>query len=105
MRDVWKINLGLGLRGGPRKTVDGVFPGRLQSFRHQRQPVDDCSPGRGQIAQDGEIRCGTFLGEMDRCRESQGWTTECSSMPEGDGNDQGENSPKQAGSCWFARHS
>ena len=28
----------------------------------------------------------------------------CSSMPERDGKDQGEDSPKQAGSCWFARH-
>ena len=25
-------------------------------------------------------------------------------MPERDGKDQGEDSPKQAGSCWFARH-
>ena len=24
--------------------------------------------------------------------------------PERDGKDQGEDSPKQAGSCWFARH-
>ena len=29
----------------------------------------------------------------------------CSSMPERDGKNQGENGPKQAGSCWFARHS
>ena len=28
--------------------------------------------------------------------------TGCSGMPERDGKDQGENSPKQAGSCWFA---
>ena len=35
----------------------------------------------------------------------QGWTTACSSIPERDGKDQGEDSPKQAGSCWFARHS
>ena len=27
------------------------------------------------------------------------------SMPERDGKDQGEDGPKQAGSCWFARHS
>ena len=27
----------------------------------------------------------------------------CSRMPERDGKDQGEDSPKQAGSCWFAR--
>ena len=29
----------------------------------------------------------------------------CSSMPELDGKDQGEDIPKQAFSCWFARHS
>ena len=28
--------------------------------------------------------------------------TACSRMPERDGKDQGEDSPKQAGSCWFA---
>ena len=44
--------------------------------------VDDCSPGRGGMAQDG----GTFHGEIDLCRESQGWATACSGMPERDGN-------------------
>ena len=34
---------GAGCMGGEGKIVDGVFPGRLQSFRHQRRPVDDCS--------------------------------------------------------------
>ena len=60
-------------------------------------------PGRGGMAQDGRTRGGTFHGEMDCCRESQGWTTACSGMPERDGKDQGEDSPKQADSCWFAR--
>ena len=32
-----------------------------------------------------------------------GRTTACSGMPERDGKDQGEDSPKQTGSCWFAR--
>ena len=41
--------------------------------------------------------------ENDCCRENQGWTTACSRMPERDGKDQGEDIPKQAGSCWFAR--
>ena len=63
--------------GGPGKRVDGVFPGRPQSFRHQRRPVDNSSPGQG-----------SFHGEMDRCRGSQGWTTACSRMPERDGKDQ-----------------
>ena len=59
--------------------VNGVFPGRPQSFRDQRQLVDDCSPRRGEMAQDGGTRGGKFHGEMDRSRESQGWTTACSS--------------------------
>ena len=32
-------------------------------------------------------RGGTCHGEIDRCRESQGWTTACSSMPERNGKD------------------
>ena len=67
--------------------------------------VDDCSPGRGVMAQDGGTRGGTFRGGMDRCRESQVWSGACRGMPERDGKDQGEDSPTQAGSCWFARHS
>ena len=62
--------------------MDGMFRGRPQSFRYQRRPVDDSGPGQGGMAQDGGTRGGTFYGEMDRCRESQGWTTACSSMPE-----------------------
>ena len=48
------------------------------------------------MAQDGRTRGGTFHGKMDRCRESQGWTTACSSLPEHVGKDQGEDSPKQS---------
>ena len=54
------------------------------------------------MTQNGRIRAGTFNGEIDCCRERQGWTTAYSGMPERDGKDQGEDSPKQAGSCWFA---
>ena len=39
--------------GGAGKRVDGVFPGRPQSFRRKRRRVDDCSPGRGGMAQNG----------------------------------------------------
>ena len=55
------------------------------------------------MAQNGRTRGGTFHGEMDRCRESQGWTTACTGMLERDGKNQVEDSPKQADSCWFAR--
>ena len=97
------IGGGRGLCGGTGKKVNGVFPGRPQSFRHQRRPVDDCSPGRGGMVQNGGTRGGTFHDGMECCRASQGWTTAYSRMPERDGKDQGEDSPKQAGSCWFAR--
>ena len=81
---------GAGCVGGQEKEWMGCF-------------LDDCSPGRGGMAQNDRARGGTFHGEMDRCRESQGWTTACSHMPERDGKDQGEDSPKQAGSYWFVR--
>ena len=103
MRDVWRNGEGRELCRGAGKRVDGVFPGRLQSFRHQRRAVDDCSPGRGRMAQKGGTRGGTFHGKIDRHRKKQGWTMSCSSIPERDGKDQGEDSPKPAGSCWFAR--
>ena len=91
MRDVRRNGGGRGLCEGPGKRVDGVFHGRSQSFWHQRRPVDDCSPGRGGMAQNGR----TFHGEMDRCRKNQGWTTACSGMPERDGKNQEEDIPKQ----------
>ena len=51
VRDVRRNDGGCGLCGGPGTSVDGVFPGRLQSFRHQRPPVDNCSPGRGGMTE------------------------------------------------------
>ena len=91
VRDIRRTGWGSGLCGGPGKRVDGVFPGRPQSFWHQRRPVDDCSSaGRGGMAQNGGTRGGTFHGEMDRCRRSQGWTMACGRMFERDGKDQGE---------------
>ena len=38
---------------GKLERVDEVFPGRPQSFRHQCRPIDECSPERGEMAQDG----------------------------------------------------
>ena len=80
--------------GGPGKRVDGLFPGRPQSFRHQRRPVDDCSPGRGEMAQDGGTRGETFHGKIDCCIEIKGWTTACSSMLKRGGKYEEEDSPK-----------
>ena len=93
-----------GCVGGQEKEWMGCFLDDLsQSFRHQRRPVDDYSPGLGEMAQNGRTRGGIFHGKMDCCRKTQGWPTACSGMPERDGKDQGEDSPKQTCSCWFAR--
>ena len=70
-----ELVVGCGLRGKAGKKVDGVFPGRPQSFQHQRRSVGIDRPGRAGMAQDGVTRGGTFHGEMDHCRESQAWTT------------------------------
>ena len=49
----------------PGKSVDEVFPGRLQSVRHQRRPVDNCSPGRGGMAQTtAEQGAGHFMAKL-----------------------------------------
>ena len=90
MHDVRRIGGERGLCGVPRKRVDRMFPGRPQSFRHQRRPVDDCNLGRRGMTQSSGTRGGTFHGEMNLCRESQGWTTAYSGMSERDGKDQGE---------------
>ena len=60
---------GRGLRGGSGIRVDGMFPGRPQSFRYQHRPVNDCSPGQGEMAQNGRTTGGAFHGEMVCCRE------------------------------------
>ena len=83
---------GAGCVGGAGRRVDGASSGRPQNARYRRPVIDDCSLGRGGMAQDGGTRGGTFHGEMDRCRESQDWTTRRRSMTKRDGKDQGENS-------------
>ena len=102
VRDVRIIGGGRGLCGGPGKRMDGVFLGQPQSFWYQPRPVYGCSPGREGTAQNGGTKGETFHCEMDRCRKSQSWTTACSRMSERDGKDREEDSPNQAGSCWFA---
>ena len=86
-------------RGLDKVAGKGLSPGRPTSFRCQRQPVDDCSPGRGEMAQDSGTRGETFHGEIDRCREVRAGLWRAVNMPEHDGKDQGRDNPKQACSC------
>ena len=90
--------------GGMKKSGWGVsWTTSELSASTPTSEVDDCSPERGRMAQNGGTRGGTFHGEMDHCKGSQSWTTAFSRMPKRDENDQREDSPKQTGPCWFAR--
>ena len=94
---------GAGCVGGQEKELMGCFLDDRRAFGINADHWTTAGPGRGGMAHNSGKRDGTFHGGMDRCRESQVWTTAYSGMPERDGKDQGEDSPKQAGSCWFAR--
>ena len=60
-RDVRGTRGGCGFRGGTRERMDGVSSGRPPSFRHPPRQVDDRSPGRGGMAQDGKTRGNFFM--------------------------------------------
>ena len=94
---------GAGCVGEQEKKWMGCFVVDLIAFGINADQWTTAVQDEGEMAQNGRTRGRTFHGEMDRCRESQGWTTVCSGMPEHDRKDQGEDSPKQAGSCWIAR--
>ena len=99
--DVRRIGGERGLRRGPetiRKksgwgvswTTSELSASTPTSGRLQLRMRENCEERRNK-------RGGTCHGEMDRGRESQGWTTACSRMPERDGKDQGEDKPKASG--------
>ena len=81
----------------------GCFLDDLRAFGIVADQWTTEAQDEGEWRRNDGSRGGTFHGEMNRCRGSQGWTTASSRMPERDGKDQGEDSPKQAGLCWFAR--
>ena len=93
---------GVGCVGGQEKEWMGCFLDDPRAFGIVDQwttAVQD----EGEWRRTGRTRGGTFHGKIDRCKENQGWTTACSGLLERDGKDQGEDSPKQADSCWVAR--
>ena len=98
-----KMVEGAGCVGGQEKEWMGCFLDDLRAFGINSDQWTTAAHDEGEWRRTAEQRGGTFHGKMDRCRENQGWTTACSGMPERDGKDQGEDSPKQAGSRWFVR--
>ena len=82
------------VRGQEKKGM-GCFLDDLRAFGINAYQSTTPTQGKGEWRKTA-TRGGTY-GGIDRCRESQGWTTACSSMPERDGKDQGEDSPTQRG--------
>ena len=94
--------VGAGCVRGQEKEWMGCFLDDLRDFGINADQWTTAAQDEGEWCRTAEQGGGTFRGEMDHCRESQGWTTACNGMSERDGKDQGEDGPKQAGSCWFA---
>ena len=75
MRDVRRIGGGRGLCRGPGKEWIGCFLDDLRAFGINTDQWATAAQDEGGMAHNGGTRGGTFHGEGDRCRESQGWTT------------------------------
>ena len=96
VRDVRRIGGGRGLRGGPGKRVDGVFPGRPQSFR--TTAAQDEREWRRTAEQGAEH----FMAKWIAAEKLSAGPRHAVVCPNVTGIP-GEDSPNQAGSCWFAR--
>ena len=80
---------------GDSWTTSELSASTLTSGRLQRRPR-----GNGAEPQNKGLNISWQNGSLQK---NQGWTPACSGMPGRDGKDQGEDSPQQAGSRWFAR--
>ena len=91
--------------GGQEKEWMGCFLDNFRAFGINADQWTTAAQDEGGWRRTAEQDEGRNISwrDVDRCRENQGWTTVCSGMPERDGKNQEEGSPKQSGSCWFAR--
>ena len=94
---------GAGCVGGQQKEWMGCLLDDFRALGINADQWTTAAQDEGEWHTPAEQGAGRFM--ADRCRESLGWTTAYSSMFERGGKDQGEDSPEQAGSCWFARRS
>ena len=104
VRDGRRTGGGRELRGGRKKSGWGVF-WTTSELLASTPTSEGLQPRTRKNGAGRRNKRRNISWRNDRCGESQGWTMVCSGMSERDGKDQGEDSPKQAGLCWFARHS
>ena len=89
--------------GGQEKEWMGCFLGGLRAFGINADQWTTAAQDEGEWRRTAEQGAEHFMAKWIAAEKNQGWTTACSGMPERDGKGQGEDSSKQAGSCWFAR--
>ena len=94
---------GAGCVGGQEKEWMGCFLDDLRAFGIDADQWTTAAQDEGEWCRTAEQGVEHFMAKWIAAEKTKGWTTACSSMPERDGKDQGEDRPKQAGSCWFAR--
>ena len=102
VHDVREMVGGAGCVGGQEKEWMGCFPDDLRACGINADQWTTSAQDEGEWRRTAKQGAEHFMAKMDRSRKKQDWTTACTGMPERDGRDQGEDSPKQAGSCWFA---
>ena len=95
---------------GPGKLVDRVFSGRpLTAFGiNAHQWTTAAAQDEGEWRRTAERGVERFMAKWitaERAKAIIVYGSMQRSMPERDGKGQGEDSSKEAGSCWFTRHS
>ena len=83
---------GTGCVGGQEKQWMGCFLDDLRAFGINADQWTTAVQGKGEWHRTVKQGAEHFMAKWTCCRESQGWTTACSGMPERDRKDQGEDS-------------
>ena len=78
---------GAGCVGGKEKEWMGCFLVDLRAFGIKADQWTTAAQDEGEWRRTAEQGAEHSMPDMNRCRESQGWTTGCSGMPERDGKD------------------
>ena len=94
-----KVSFMYRCRRNPGKLYKTFSLDDLRAFGINADRWTTAAQDEGEWRRTAEQGAKHFMAKWILCRESQGWTTVCSGMPERDGKDQGEDSPKQQGSC------
>ena len=81
----------------------GCFLDDLRAFGINADQWTTAAQDEGKWRRTAEQGAEHFMAKWIAAEEARAETTACSRISERDGKDQGKGSPKQAGSCWFAR--